>query len=51
MIAPPPTNIIFILIDDMGWKDLGTYGSEFYETPNLDRLAMDGMTFTNVKNL
>lgn len=40
-------NIIFILIDDMGWKDLGSYGSEFYETPNLDRLAASGMQFTD----
>jgi arylsulfatase A-like enzyme len=47
--SPParPPNIVFILIDDMGWKDLGAYGSEFYETPNLDRLATEGMTFTN----
>jgi len=45
--SPPPPNIVFILIDDMGWKDLGTYGSEFYETPNLDRLATEGMTFTD----
>lgn len=40
-------NIIFILIDDMGWKDLGCYGSEFYETPNIDRLAEEGMLFTD----
>ncbi len=40
-------NIIFILIDDMGWKDLCCYGSDFYETPNLDRLASEGMMFTN----
>jgi len=40
-------NIIFILIDDMGWKDLSCYGSEFYETPNLDRLAADGVRFTD----
>jgi len=40
-------NIVFILIDDMGWKDVGSYGSEFYETPNLDQLAEDGMKFTN----
>lgn len=43
--APP--NIIFMLIDDMGWTDLGCYGSKFYETPNIDRLAKDGMRFTN----
>ena len=38
-------NIIFILCDDMGWKDLGTYGSTFYETPNIDKLASGGMKF------
>ena len=32
-------NIVFILIDDMGWMDLGCYGSAFHETPNIDRLA------------
>jgi len=41
------TNIVFILIDDMGWRDLGCTGSTFYETPNLDRLAGQGMRFTN----
>jgi len=40
-------NILFILIDDLGWKDLGCYGSDFYETPNLDRLAARGMQFTD----
>jgi len=40
-------NIVFILADDLGWKDLGYMGSEFYETPNLDRLASEGMVFTN----
>jgi len=39
-------NIVFILIDDMGWKDLGYMGSEYYETPNIDRLAGEGMIFT-----
>jgi arylsulfatase A-like enzyme len=43
----PQPNIIFILIDDMGWKDLACYGSTFYETPNLDRLASQGMRFSN----
>ena len=42
-----PPNIVFILADDLGWKDLGCYGSEFYETPNLDRLAQEGMRFTD----
>jgi arylsulfatase A-like enzyme len=40
-------NIIFILVDDLGWADLGCYGSTFYETPNLDRLAKEGMRFTD----
>ncbi|MCF7688370.1 MAG: sulfatase [Cephaloticoccus sp.] len=40
-------NIIFILIDDLGWRDLTCYGSSFYETPNLDRLAKEGMRFTD----
>ncbi len=40
-------NIIFILIDDMGWRDLGCYGSLFYETPNIDHLAKTGMRFTD----
>ncbi len=40
-------NIVLILIDDMGWKDLACYGSEFYETPNIDSLAKEGMQFTD----
>jgi arylsulfatase A-like enzyme len=40
-------NFIFFLVDDLGWTDLGCYGSNFYETPNLDRLASDGMVFTD----
>jgi arylsulfatase A-like enzyme len=40
-------NILFVLVDDLGWSDLGCYGSTFYETPNLDRLAASGMRFTN----
>jgi len=40
-------NFLFILIDDMGWRDLSCYGSTFYETPNIDRLARRGMTFTD----
>jgi hypothetical protein len=35
-------NFVFILIDDMGWRDLACYGSTFYETPNIDRLAGRG---------
>lgn len=40
-------NILFILIDDLGWSDLGCYGSNFYETPNIDKLSSEGMLFTN----
>jgi arylsulfatase A-like enzyme len=40
-------NIIFILIDDMGYKDLSCYNSSFYETPNIDSLAREGMLFTD----
>ncbi len=40
-------NFVFFLIDDLGWKDLGCYGSEFHETPNIDRLAREGMRFTD----
>jgi len=40
-------NIVFVLADDLGWRDLGCYGSNFYETPNIDRLAQMGMRFTN----
>ncbi|MBD3274032.1 MAG: sulfatase-like hydrolase/transferase, partial [Candidatus Marinimicrobia bacterium] len=40
-------NFIFILIDDMGWKDVGYMGSDYYETPHIDRLASQGMQFTN----
>jgi arylsulfatase A-like enzyme len=39
-------NIVFILADDLGWKDLGCYGSPFTETPNIDRLAENGVRFT-----
>lgn len=38
-------NIVFILCDDLGWMDLTCYGSSFYETPHLDRLAEKGMRF------
>lgn len=44
--AAPPPNFVVILVDDMGATDLGCYGSKFYETPNIDRLAKDGMRFT-----
>jgi arylsulfatase A-like enzyme len=40
-------NIIFLLVDDMGYADLGCFGSSFYETPNIDALAKQGMKFMN----
>lgn len=39
-------NLIFILVDDLGWADLGCYGSDLHETPNIDRFAAEGMRFT-----
>ncbi|MEZ6065667.1 MAG: sulfatase [Planctomycetaceae bacterium] len=40
-------NIILIFADDLGWKDVGYQGTDFYETPRIDRLASEGMVFTN----
>ncbi|NPA36093.1 MAG: sulfatase [Chlorobi bacterium] len=40
-------NVVLIFMDDMGYGDLGTYGAIDYETPNLDKLATEGMRFTN----
>lgn len=40
-------NILFILADDYGWKDMSCSGSTYYETPNLDRLAQEGVRFTH----
>jgi arylsulfatase A-like enzyme len=40
-------NFVFFLADDMGWRDAGCYGSTFYETPNIDRLAKQGMRFAD----
>jgi arylsulfatase A len=39
-------NVIVILSDDLGWADLSCYGSTFHELPNLDKLAAQGMRFT-----
>ena len=39
-------NIVFVLADDLGWSELGCYGNTFHETPNLDRMAKEGMRFT-----
>lgn len=40
-------NFLFVLADDLGWSQIGCYGSNFYETPNIDRLAREGMRFTD----
>ncbi|MBN2023721.1 MAG: sulfatase [Pirellulales bacterium] len=47
LAAEPKPNFVFILIDDMGWRGLECFGSKLYETPRIDRLAADGMRFTN----
>lgn len=44
--AAPP-NVVFFLVDDLGQRDLGCYGSSFYETPQLDKLAREGAIFTD----
>ena len=44
-IAKP--NFVFILVDDLGYTDLGVYGNRFHETPEIDRLAGEGMRFTD----
>ena len=44
--TPAQTNFVFFLVDDLGWRDLGCFGSSFYETPNVDKLARTGMRFT-----
>ena len=40
-------NVVFFLVDDLGWSDVGCYGSRFYETPAIDQLAKEGMLFDN----
>ena len=44
---PPPPNVIFILADDLGWSQTSAYGSQYYLTPNIDRLAREGMKFSD----
>ena len=45
-VSAPP-NIVFILADDMGYSQVGVYGTDYYPTPNIDKLATEGMRFTN----
>ena len=40
-------NIVFLLVDDLGWGDFGCYGAKFNETPNIDKLSTQGMLFKN----
>ncbi len=44
--ATRPPNIVLIFADDLGWKDVGYQGNDFHETPNIDRLARQGMVFS-----
>lgn len=44
--AAQKPNIILFYVDDLGWMDLGVQGSKFYETPNMDRLAKEGVRYT-----
>jgi len=45
--APRKANIVLFLIDDLGWRDIGANGSTYYQTPNIDRLAREGVRFTD----
>ena len=45
--GPDRPNVVLFLIDDFGWADLGLTGSTFYETPNVDALAAEGVFFSN----
>ena len=45
--AGRPPNIVVIFTDDQGWADVGCFGAKGFETPNLDRMADEGMRFTN----
>lgn len=44
--ARRPPNVVVILMDDMGWRDVGFMGNSFVETPTIDRLAAEGVVFT-----
>src|ERR1043165_2171208 len=48
--ASRPPNIVFIMADDLGWTDVACFGSKDYETPNIDRLAAQGMKLTRYHN-
>ena len=40
-------NLVFIIVDDLGWKDVGYMGSDFYETPNIDKLSDNSTVFNS----
>jgi len=44
---PDRPNVVFFLVDDLGWNNTGSYGSRFYDTPNVDELAEEGVQFTD----
>jgi len=46
-LATPHPNVVFVLVDDLGWKDLGYAGGKGFQTPNIDRLARRGAIFAN----
>jgi arylsulfatase A-like enzyme len=46
-VPAPKPNIVFFFADDLGYSDLGAYGSTFHETPHLDQLAREGLKFTD----
>lgn len=50
LAADGKPNIVYILADDLGWTDTATYGSKYYETPNIDRLASQGLKLTRYHN-
>jgi hypothetical protein len=44
--APAAADVVLVLADDMGWNQVGYHGSKFYETPNIDRVAREGIKFS-----
>jgi arylsulfatase A-like enzyme len=44
--TPAPPSVVLVVIDDLGWADLGSFGSRVHRTPNADRLAREGVRFT-----
>jgi len=46
-VSAKPLNVIVLMVDDMGWKDVGFNGNDFVETPNIDKLAARGLVFSH----